>query len=111
MSLARRLLRSAARGMFQCLIVTMTLAATCAAPAVANVMLSEAELPLETDEEETIEAALSGSAQHESHRRRRGADSPLCQHDSSRQTGHRLPGLLTVGGHRLANGLLAPMRC
>jgi hypothetical protein len=109
--LVSRLIDSAARGLFKCLIIAMTLAATSAAPAVAEVLLSEAESPLETDEEAGIEAALPGSPLQESHRRGRDADSHLCQRDCARQTGHRLPGLLYVGGHRLANGLLAPLRC
>lgn len=109
--LASRLINSAARGACQCVLVVMTLAATCAAPAVADVLLSEAESPLETDEEAGIEAASSGANRNVSHRFDRDTSNPHAQPNRRTQSKRRLLVLTGIGGHRLANGLSAPLRC
>lgn len=108
--LSRLLASSALRLAVGCLLAAISLPAGSAAPSIGLVVSSESELPLESDET-SPEAALPGCDEHQAGRLFRASGAKLLQGDR-RPSGVGSTGRYQgVIGHRLANGLRAPLRC
>lgn len=94
----------------RCLLMVVGLTIAGAAPAVGTVVLNESEIPLESDAD-CGEALLPASTDVESPSRegRRDSDALAGTERSPLKRGDETANRVT--GHRLSNGLSAPIRC
>lgn len=106
---AHLLFASATRALVACLLLALSLAAA-GAPSTNWTLSNESESPLEADET-SIEAALPNREEFDACRRHQAGHTKFASSGCGTPSGSLPQRRTAVVGHRLSNGLTAPLRC